>query len=96
MKTLQSHDGKYYASLASANGAQPEVLLARERIALIRSRPDGSMEFLDDVREEPGLRIVAVVSNERPGQADFADKVVLVNDLYQESEKLVEAVAPLL
>ena len=45
MKTLQSHDGKYYAPLASANGAQPEVLLARERIALIRSRPDESVEM---------------------------------------------------
>ena len=54
------------------------------------------MEFLDDVREEPGLRILAVVINGRPGLADFADKVVLVNDLYQEREKLVEAVAPLL
>jgi uncharacterized protein with von Willebrand factor type A (vWA) domain len=58
--------------------------------------PDDFMEFLDDVREDPGLRIVAVVINGRLGQADFADKVVLVNDLYQEREKLAEAVAPLL
>lgn len=54
MKTLQSHDGKYYVPLSGANGAQPEVLLARERIALIRSRPDGSDEmdldqFITDV-----------------------------------------------
>jgi len=39
---------------------------------------------------------VAVVINGRPGQVDFGDKVVLVNDLYQEREKLAEAVAPLL
>ena len=58
--------------------------------------PDEFMEFLDDVRDEPGMKIVAVVINGHPGQADFADKVVQVNDLYQEREKLAEAVTPLL
>jgi MoxR-like ATPase len=49
MKTLITHDGKFLAPLTSANGREPEALLARERISLFASQPPGSQEMnLDD------------------------------------------------
>jgi hypothetical protein len=49
MKTLITHDGKFLAPLTSANGREPEALLARERIGLFASQPQGSQEMnLDD------------------------------------------------
>ncbi len=58
--------------------------------------PDGFLERLDEARREPGLKVVAVVVREDPGQAGFADKVVLLSDLFGERERLADAIAPLL
>jgi uncharacterized protein with von Willebrand factor type A (vWA) domain len=60
-------------------------------------QPPGT--FLDELalaRKEPGLKLIAVVINGHPGQADFADKVVMVSDIVRERERLAEAIAPLL
>jgi len=49
MKTLITHDGKFLTPLTSANGREPEALMARERIGLFASQPQGSQEMnLDD------------------------------------------------
>jgi hypothetical protein len=49
MKTLRTQDGKFLAPLTRANGHEPEALLARERIGLFASQPQGSQEMnLDD------------------------------------------------
>jgi uncharacterized protein with von Willebrand factor type A (vWA) domain len=60
------------------------------------SPPDGFLQALEQAREEPGLKLVAVVINGRPGQADFADKVVMVSDIVRERDRLAEAISPLL
>jgi len=60
------------------------------------SPPDDFLELLNQAREDPGLKVVAVVINGRPGQADFADKVVMVSDIFRDKEKLADAIAPLL
>jgi hypothetical protein len=39
---------------------------------------------------------VTVVINGRPGQAEFADKVVMISDIVRERERLAEAISPLL
>jgi uncharacterized protein with von Willebrand factor type A (vWA) domain len=57
--------------------------------------PEEFIEILERAREEPGLRIVSIVVDSEPGQAHFADKVVLVSDIFEEKEKLAEAVAAL-
>jgi uncharacterized protein with von Willebrand factor type A (vWA) domain len=54
------------------------------------------LQLLEEARCEPGLKVVAVVINGRPGQADFADKVVMVNDIVRERDRLAQAIAPLL
>jgi len=58
--------------------------------------PESFLESLAEAREDPGLKVVAVLVRGRSGRADFADQVVLVQDLVQERDRLVEAVAPLL
>jgi uncharacterized protein with von Willebrand factor type A (vWA) domain len=59
--------------------------------------PDESfLELLAEAREEPGLKVVAVLVRGASGQAVFADKVVPIHDLVQERDRLAEAVAPLL
>jgi hypothetical protein len=42
------------------------------------------------------LKLVAVVVKAESGQAGFADKVVRVSDLFEDRERLAEAVAALL
>lgn len=54
------------------------------------------LQLLEQARREPGLKVVAVVINGRPGQAGFADKVVMVNDIVRERDRLAQAIAPLL
>jgi hypothetical protein len=54
------------------------------------------LELLEEAREEPGLRVAAVVINGRKGQADFADKVVMVDDVFRERERLAEAISVVL
>lgn len=58
--------------------------------------PDVFLEELAQARKEPGLQLIAVVINGRPGQADFADKVVMIGDIVRDRERLAEAIAPLL
>jgi uncharacterized protein with von Willebrand factor type A (vWA) domain len=60
------------------------------------SPPDEFLELLEEAREEPGLRVAAVVINGRKGQADFADKVVMVDDIFRERERLAEAISVVL
>jgi uncharacterized protein with von Willebrand factor type A (vWA) domain len=57
---------------------------------------DDFLRELEQARKEPGLKLIAVVINGRPGQADFADKVVMISDIVRERERLAEAIAPLL
>ena len=54
------------------------------------------LQLLEEARSEPGLKVVAVVINGHPGQADFADKVVMVSDIVRERDRLAQAIAPLL
>lgn len=58
--------------------------------------PDEFLQLLEEAREEPGLKLVAVVINGHPGQADFADKVVMIGDIVRERERLAEAISPIL
>ena len=58
--------------------------------------PDGFLERLAEARDEPGLKLVAVVIKAESGQAGFADKVVRVSDLFEDRERLAEAVGALL
>jgi len=58
--------------------------------------PESFLELLAEAREEPGLKVVAVLVRGKSNRADFADKVVLLQDLVQERDRLAEAVAPLL
>lgn len=58
--------------------------------------PDDFLRELERARKEPGLKLIVVVINGRPGQADFADKVVMISDIVRERERLAEAIAPLL
>ncbi len=59
--------------------------------------PDESfLELLAEARDEPGLKVVAVLVRGASSQAEFADKVVPIHDLVQERDQLAEAVAPLL
>lgn len=58
--------------------------------------PEEFLRELEEAREKPGLKVVAVVINGNPGQADFADKVVMIGDIVRERERLAEAIAPLL
>lgn len=58
--------------------------------------PAEFLRELEQARQQPGLKLVAVVINGNPGQADFADKVVLIGDIVRERERLAEAIAPLL
>jgi uncharacterized protein with von Willebrand factor type A (vWA) domain len=58
--------------------------------------PEEFLRELEQAREKPGLKVVAVVINGNPGQADFADKVVMIGDIVRERERLAEAIAPLL
>ena len=58
--------------------------------------PDEFLHELEQARKEPGLKLIAVVINARPGQADFADKVVMISDIVRERERLAEAIAPIL
>ena len=58
--------------------------------------PEEFLQRLEEAREEPGLKLVTVVINGRPGQAEFADKVVMISDIVRERERLAEAISPLL
>ena len=58
--------------------------------------PEEFLKLLEEAREEPGLKLVTVVINGRPGQAEFADKVVMISDIVRERERLAEAISPLL
>jgi uncharacterized protein with von Willebrand factor type A (vWA) domain len=58
--------------------------------------PVGFLECLTEAREEPGLKLVAVVVKAESGQAGFADKVVRVSDLFEDRERLGEAIGALL
>ena len=58
--------------------------------------PEEFLRELEEAREKPGLKVVAVVINGNPGQAAFADKVVMIGDIVRERERLAEAIAPLL
>jgi uncharacterized protein with von Willebrand factor type A (vWA) domain len=58
--------------------------------------PDNFLEELQKAREKPGLRLTAVVIDTGAGEAGFADKVLLVNDLMAEKEKLADAITSVL
>ena len=91
-----------YAPLQAAIGLIREDPSLREGDILVIT--DGTFgtppaEFLDrlaEARNDPGLNVVAVVIKGHPGQADFADKVILVSDLLEDRERLAEGVGALL
>jgi uncharacterized protein with von Willebrand factor type A (vWA) domain len=58
--------------------------------------PAEFLRELEEARKQPGLKLITVVINGHPGQADFADKIVLIGDIVRERERLAEAIAPLL
>jgi uncharacterized protein with von Willebrand factor type A (vWA) domain len=58
--------------------------------------PPEFVESLAEARDDPGLKLVAVVIRGHAGQAGFADKVVLVSDLFKDRELLAEAIGALL
>ncbi|MBM3120752.1 MAG: hypothetical protein FJZ97_01040 [Chloroflexi bacterium] len=58
--------------------------------------PEAFLRDLELARQQPGLKVVAVVINGHPAQAEFADKVVMISDIVRERERLAEAIAPLL
>ena len=58
--------------------------------------PPAFLRELEQARREPGLKLITVVINGSPGQAGFADKVVMIGDIVRERERLAEAIAPLL
>ncbi len=58
--------------------------------------PEGFLDLLDEARMEPGLKLVAVVIKGQPSQAGFADRAILLDDLFQERDRLAEAIRPLL
>ncbi len=58
--------------------------------------PAEFLERLAKARDDPGVKVVAVVTKGHPAQADFADKVILVSDLVGERDRLAEAVAAVL
>jgi len=58
--------------------------------------PEKFLELLAEARAQPGLKLVTVVINGRPGQAGFSDKVVMIGDIVRERERLADAIAPLL
>jgi uncharacterized protein with von Willebrand factor type A (vWA) domain len=60
------------------------------------SPPADFVKSLAKARDDPGLKLVAVVIGGHPGQAGFADKVTLLSDLFGDRERLGEAIGPLL
>lgn len=58
--------------------------------------PKEVLALLAEVREEPGVKIVAVVVGESAGEAGFADRVVLFDDLFRDRHELVQALEILL
>jgi uncharacterized protein with von Willebrand factor type A (vWA) domain len=54
--------------------------------------PAAFLESLTEARDDPGLKLVAVVIGGHPRQAGFADKVILVADLFEDRERLAEAI----
>jgi len=91
----------YYAPLRAAIGLVREDPSLREGDILIitdgafGAPPAEFVESLAEARDDPGLKLVAVVIKGHPGQAGFADKVVLVSDLFQDRERLAEAIGAL-
>ena len=91
-----------YAPLQAAIGLVQEDTSLREGDILIIT--DGTFgappaEFLERLakgRDDPGLKVVAVVIKGHPGQAGFADKVILISDLFEDRERLAVAVGALL
>ncbi|MCX6072676.1 MAG: hypothetical protein NTU91_17785 [Chloroflexi bacterium] len=58
--------------------------------------PKGFLQLLQEARADPGLKLVTVVINGRAGQANFADRVVMINDIVRDRERLAQAIGPLL
>ncbi len=91
-----------YAPLRAAIGLVREDASLREGDILIitdgafGAPPPEFIESLAEARDDPGLKLVAVVIRGHAGQAGFADKVVLVSDLYKDRELLAEAIGALL
>jgi uncharacterized protein with von Willebrand factor type A (vWA) domain len=91
-----------YGPLRAAIGLVQEDASLREGDILIITDgafgppPPEFVECLAKVRDDPGLKLVAVVIRGAAGQAGFADKVVLVTDLFKDRELLAEAIGALL
>ncbi len=68
MKTLETHDGKFLVASADAAGANPELLLARDRVGLFNAAPKAAKsmdltEFMTRVRllrEEIQSQLIAM------------------------------------
>jgi uncharacterized protein with von Willebrand factor type A (vWA) domain len=90
-----------YAPLEAAIGLIRQDPSLREGDILIitdgafGAPPEGFVENLIEARDDPGLKLAAVVIGGHPGQAGFADKVILVADLFEDRERLAEAIAAL-
>jgi uncharacterized protein with von Willebrand factor type A (vWA) domain len=76
------------------NMKQGDILILTDG-AFIKAS-DSFLEGLQKAREKPGLRLTAVVIDTSPGEASFADKVILVKDLLEEKEKLADAISSVL
>jgi len=91
-----------YAPLEAAIGLIRQDPSLREADLLIitdgafGAPPEGFLDRLAEARDDPGLKLVAVVIKGHPGHPDFADKVVLVSDLFEDRERLAEAIGALL
>jgi hypothetical protein len=92
----------YYAPLEAAIGLVQEDPSLQEGDILILTDgafgapPAGFLESLTEARDDPGLKLAVVVIGGHPGQAGFADKVILVSDLFEERERLGEAIGALI
>jgi uncharacterized protein with von Willebrand factor type A (vWA) domain len=58
--------------------------------------PDEFLELLEQVREDPGVKVVAAVVGEAAGEAGFADRVLLLQDLFRDRDRLARALEGLL
>lgn len=65
-------------------------------VATLSVAGDFNLPTSGEVPSSNSIDKVLAVINGRPGQADFADKVVMVSDIFRDKEKLADAIAPLL
>jgi uncharacterized protein with von Willebrand factor type A (vWA) domain len=55
--------------------------------------PEDFLKALEEARVSPGVKVVAVVIDSDPGNAEFADKVICIDDILAQKDKFSEAIA---